>query len=65
MKQLELIRCPMCDMLLTEQQMCQDTSDCIYYEHLHPDQSFEEMLEEVENMPLDDEEDEDNQPQPW
>jgi hypothetical protein len=52
-------------MLLTEQQVCQDNSDCIYYEHLHPDQSFEEMLEEVENMPLDDEEDEDNQPQPW
>ena len=58
MRQLELIRCPMCDMLLTEQQMCQDTSDCIYYEHLHPEEYYEEV-------PLDDEEDEDNQPQPW
>ena len=56
MRQLELIRCPVCDMLLTEQQMCQDTRDCIYYEHVHPEEDEE---------PLDNEEDEDNQPQPW
>lgn len=60
MKQLEFFSfCPICNMLLSEQQMCgQDTSNCIYYEHFNPEEYFEEL-------PEDEADDEDNQPQPW